>query len=100
MPKLYAGLALILLLGSAFWYTRTTSYQDGVNAERAKWQEQLLEAQRERDEWKAKAETVIVKDRVVWRDRIQTIEKSPDTCLIPDDILRVLADAGIYVGPL
>lgn len=86
------ALAILLLLVGAFFFGRET----GIDHERAKRTEDAEKAGRQR----AKAEIVIVKDRVVWRDRIQTIEKSADTCLIPADILRVLADAGIYVGPL
>lgn len=100
MPKLYAGLALILLLGFAFWYVHNESYTSGVNAERAKWQDERLALISERDKLRETAEREIVKDRVVYRDRIQTIEKSPDTCVIPADILRVLHESGIYVGPL
>lgn len=96
MIRLYAGLLGILLLGFAFWYVHKQSYTSGVNAERTKWQDIALDTAKKR----AKAENRVIEDRVVWRDRIQTIEKSPDTCVIPADILRVLHESGLYVGPL
>lgn len=98
MHKLYAGLGLILLLGLAFWYTRTTSYQDGVNAERVRWQDEILKVEKERDEYRQKAESTIVGDRIIWRDRIRTIQKTEHNCDLPEPIIRVLCDSGTFSG--
>lgn len=98
MIKLYAGLGLILLLGVSIWYVHSQSYRAGVNAERTEWQSQLLDVTRERDALRAKAENTIIEERVVYRDRIKTIQKSVNMCVIPPDILGVLADAGLYTA--
>ena len=86
----------MLCLGLAYWWHGEQKYQAGRDSVAA----ELLSITKERDELRVKAEEKIIEERVVYRDRIKTIQKSPDTCVIPSDILRVLAEAGIYVGPL
>ena len=92
--KAYAGLALILLLGFAFWYVHNKSYQSGVNAERTKWQSQVVEAVDKRTE----AEKVIVQERVVYRDRIQKIREVVTDCELPADLIGVLRESGVFTG--
>lgn len=98
MPKLYAGLGLFLLLGLGFWYHGNQKYQSGVNAERAKWQSERLELIAQRDAALQKTESEIIKEKVIWRDRIQTIQVSTDNSGIPVDIERVLCESGVFIG--
>lgn len=62
------------------------------------WQAKELKLTRERDEARAKAENRIIEEKVIWRDRIQTIREVATDCVIPTDILRVHHEAGIYRG--
>lgn len=94
MPKIYIGITLILLLGLAFWYHGNSNYQSGVNAERVRWQDQLLKDLTKR----AKAEEEIVKERVVWRERKEKIIKVPVACVLPADLISLLREPGIFTG--
>lgn len=100
MLKFYAGIGLLLLLGFALCYLHKQSYQAGINAERSRWQDEVIRLRKESDEYKFKAENQIIEERVVWRDRIRTIEKISDDCIASVDILRVLHESGIYTGPI
>ena len=94
MPKLYLGLGLILLPGLVIWYVHNQSYQSGINAERVRWQDEFMETAKRR----AKAEKQVVDQKPIWRDRIKTIQVVPDSCIIPDSILGVHRESGIYTG--
>lgn len=92
MPSYVRQIVLVaFVLGVYFWGVKNG--KDSVNAERTEQAEETVEQRNE-------AEKVIVQERIVYRDRIQKIREVVTDCAIPPDILRVLADAGIYVGPL
>lgn len=104
MPKLYASIALILLLGLAFWYhgkSLDDKYDAGVeagaNAEKVKWQTLLLDSQAKAETEKQRLENLIRLERKSWETRINAL-KNMDTDCMPDDVLRLLRDAGIYTG--
>jgi hypothetical protein len=92
--KLYTGIGLILLLGFAFWCVHKQSYNSGVNAERTKWQAQIVKE----SERKAKAENVITEQKVIWRDRVRTVERIVVDCQLPDNLVSVLRESGVFVG--
>jgi hypothetical protein len=96
MFRTYIGIGLALLLAFAVYKALDFAYEAGATIERAKWQKEKIQLADKIGELKKLAETSIQKDRIVYRDRIKTIERVSDTCVIPPDILRVHADAGIY----
>lgn len=106
MPKLYAGLGLILLLGLAFWYHGNSNYQSGVNAERVRWQDrekekddEIIRLQNEILSQKQQAEAKILAERKAWENRIDKLKNMVTDCM-PPDVLTELRDAGIYTGPI
>lgn len=103
--KLYLGLGLILLLGLAFWYHGNSNYQSGVNAERVRWQDQTKkrddEIQRLQSELlsrRNRAENEISKEAPKHAERKAGVLKVASDCVIPIDILRLHAEAGVYQG--
>jgi hypothetical protein len=99
---MYVKALAILLLLSGLIFGLWKLYDAGGDAREnqlvREWQAKELKLSAERDEWKQKAEAKINQDKVVWRDRIQTIEHIVNSCVIPADILRVHHDSGVYSG--
>lgn len=64
---------------------------------RAKWQDERLALISERDKLRETAEREIVKERVVYRDRIQKIrEVTTNNCELPPDLISLLRESGIF----
>lgn len=88
---MYKALGILLLCAAligAFFFGRST----GVAAERSKRTESAEKATDQR----AEAEKVIVQDRIVYRDRIQKIREVVTDCKLPDDLIGLLRESGVF----
>lgn len=85
MPKLYATLGLILLLTIGLWKFWDFAGDYRENQLKAK----TLDT-------RVKAESQIVKDRIVYRDRIQKIREVVVQCDLPVDLISLLRESGVF----
>jgi hypothetical protein len=98
------GLAILLLLsgvaGAIWWHNSKieSAYDNGKQAGRDEVNARLLEASQERDRLRSENEALIGQSRIVYRDRIKTIERSVNNFVVPADIERVLCEAGVFTG--
>lgn len=83
------SLAILLLLLGAFWFGRQTGI-DSIKAEQ-------LALISENVKLRQIAETEIVKDRIVYRDRIQKIREVVVQCDLPADLISLLRESGVFV---
>lgn len=89
MFKLYAGIGLILLLGFGLW-----KFWDFAGD----YRENELKAATL--DTRVKAESQIIQEKVVWRDRIQKVREVVTDCDLPADLISVLRESGIFIGPV
>lgn len=69
--------------------------EDQVKRAFAEEKARLLE---ELDEARSKAETRIIEDRIVYRDRIQKIREVVTDFELPADLIGVLRESGVFTG--
>lgn len=89
--KAIITLLLLSLLSAGLWKL----YDAGGDAREDRI---VREWHEERQALLARVEPQIQKDRIVYRDRIQKIREVVNDCIIPDSILRLHHDSGIYSG--
>jgi hypothetical protein len=97
--KFLAGLVVVALIASAvYWHESKLSeaYEKGETAGRDAIQADLAKAQAEIIDLRAKSEIEIVKDRIVYRDRIQKIREVVTDCTLPDELTRLLRESGVF----
>jgi hypothetical protein len=99
---MYVKALAILLLLSGLIAGLWKLYDAGGDAREAEvrleYTKETLKLVKERDEALARAETRIIEDRVIYRERVKTIQNSISNAAIPDDIERVLCDSGVFTG--
>lgn len=83
MFKLYTGLGLILLLGLWKFWDFAGDYR-----------ENQLKAQTLGT--RVKAESQIIQERIVYRDRIQRIREVVVQCDLPADLISLLRESGVF----
>lgn len=109
MPKpilyLIGAISLIgLIAGSIYWIYDLggDAREDKLKAKFAKTEagrlQEIVKLQEDARVALELAEKQIVKDRIVYRDRIKVINQSPADCIIPGDIIWVHAESGLYTG--
>lgn len=98
------ALGILLLLGAiggAVWWHNSkieAAYDNGKQAGIDSVNARLLEASQERDRLRAENEALIGESRIIYKDRIKTIERSVNTFAVPPDIERVLCKSGVFTG--
>jgi hypothetical protein len=99
---MYAKPLAILLLLSGLIAGAWKLYDAGGDAREDRlvreWQEERLALISERDKLRETAETLIAKERIIYRDRIQKIREVVVECDLPADLVRLLRESGVFIG--
>lgn len=97
---MYVKALAILLLLSGLIAGCWKLYDAGGDAREDKiireHQAELLRVTKELGQLRQKAETEIVKDRIVYRDRIQKIREVVHQCDLPADLIGLLRESGVF----
>jgi hypothetical protein len=96
---MYKALAILLLLSGligGLWKL----YDAGGDAREDRlvreWQKKELALISERDKLREAAETLIAKDRIIYRDRIQKVREVVVDCTLPSDLIGLLRESGVF----
>ena len=87
MYKLYLGLGLIIVLSIGLW-----KFWDFAGDHR---ENQLKSTTLDT---RVKAESQIIQERIVYRDRIQKIREVVVECELPADLISLLRQSGVFSG--
>lgn len=87
MLKLYTGIGLLIVLSIGLW-----KFWDFAGDYR---ESQLKSSTLDT---RTKAESQIIKEKVVYRDRIQKIREVVIECHLPDDLIGLLRESGVFSG--
>jgi hypothetical protein len=92
-------LLLSVLIGGIKWGVDSI-YDAGGDAREDRlvreWQEEKLALISERDKLREAAETLIAKDRIIYRDRIQKVREVVVDCTLPSDLIGLLRESGVF----
>jgi hypothetical protein len=95
------ALAILLLLSGlivGLWKLYDAIGDSREAKVRLEWATEKIQLADKIGELKQKAENQIIEDRIVYRDRIQKVREVVNDCVVPDSIVRLHHDSGVYSG--